>query len=56
LGLTICTPNEFVPIFIFGLSSFFLVLISTCFCIPGRKGESVFYDLEYFSACATSSR
>jgi hypothetical protein len=22
-GLTICTPNEFVPIFIFGLSSFF---------------------------------
>ncbi len=25
-GLTICTPNEFVPIFIFGLRSFFLVL------------------------------
>ncbi len=24
--LTICTPNEFVPIFIFGLRSFFLVL------------------------------
>ncbi len=23
---------------------FFLVLISTCSCIPGRKGESVFYD------------